>query len=135
MSKGINKVFLIGHVGKDPDMRYTQDGKGIANISIATTEYWNDKATNQRIEQTEWHKVVFFGKLADVVGSFVHKGSKIFVEGSLRTRKWEKDGVTHYTTEIIGNEMQMLDSRNREPVEAPEESNVDIKDINTDIPF
>ena len=110
MAKGINKVILIGNLGQDPETRYMPNGNAVTNISIATSEQWKDKQTGQPQERTEWHRVVFFNRLAEIAGEYLRKGSKVYVEGSLRTRKWEKDGEDRYTTEIIGNQMQMLDS-------------------------
>jgi len=108
----INKVILIGRLGNDPEMRYTQDGKAVANISLATSESWKDKQTGEKKEQTEWHRVVFFGRTAEVIGEYLHKGSLIYVEGRLQTRKWQdKEGNDRYTTEIMGNEMKMLGGR------------------------
>ena len=115
MSRGINKVILIGNLGQDPEVRYTQSGDAIANVSLATSETWKDKNTGEPQERTEWHRVVFFGKVAEIVKDYLHKGSKIYVEGQLRTRKWQdKDGQDRYTTEVIvsmGGTLQMLDSR------------------------
>ena len=115
MSRGINKVILIGNLGQDPEVRYTQAGDAIANVSLATSDTWKDKNTGEPQERTEWHRVVFFGKVAEVVKDYLHKGSKIYVEGQLRTRKWQdKDGQDRYTTEVIvsmGGTLQMLDSR------------------------
>jgi len=108
-SQGVNKVILIGNFGADPEVRYMPDGGAVANVNIATSETWKDKNTGQPQERTEWHRVVFYRRLAEIVGEYLKKGSKVFIEGSLRTRQWEKDGVKHYTTEIIANEMQMLD--------------------------
>jgi single-strand DNA-binding protein len=110
MSRGINKVILIGNLGNEPDVRYTPAGVAIANISLATSESWTDKQTGQRQERTEWHKVVFFNRLAEIVKQYLHTGSKIYVEGNLRTEKWQdQNGVERYTTKIIAREMQMLD--------------------------
>lgn len=112
MSRGINKVILIGNLGNAPEIRYTPGGSAIANVSIATSDGWRDKQTGEMQERTEWHKVVFFNRLAEIVGEYLHKGSKIYVEGSLRTRKWQdKNGLDRYTTEIIANEMHILDSK------------------------
>ena len=112
MSRGVNKIILLGNLGADPEMRNTQAGKAVANLSIATSESWTDKNTGQKQEKTEWHKVVFFDRLAEVAGQYLKKGSKIYIEGKLQTRKWQnQQGVDQYTTEIVGNEMQMLDSR------------------------
>ena len=109
---GVNKAFILGNVGNDPEIRYTPDGKAVANLSIATSETWKDKNTGEKQEKTEWHRVVMFGKLAEIVGEYVKKGSKIFIMGKIQTRKWQdKEGVDKYTTEIVANEMQMLDSR------------------------
>ncbi|MEZ5572874.1 MAG: single-stranded DNA-binding protein [Halioglobus sp.] len=111
-ARGINKVILVGNLGNDPEIRYTQGGAAITNISIATSETWKDKQTGQPQERTEWHRVVFFNRLAEIAGEYLRKGSKVYVEGSLRTRKWQdKEGQDRYTTEIVGNEMQMLDTR------------------------
>jgi single-strand DNA-binding protein len=112
MARGINKVILVGNCGQDPETRFSNAGAAITNISIATSETWKDKQTGQAQERTEWHRVVFFNRLAEIAGEYLKKGSKVYVEGSLRTRKWQdKSGQDRYTTEIVGNEMQMLDSR------------------------
>lgn len=112
MARGINKVILIGNVGKDPETRYMPSGGAVTNITVATSEGWKDKNTGDKQERTEWHRVVFFNKLGEIAGEYLKKGSKVYVEGSLRTRKWQgQDGQDRYTTEIVGNEMQMLDSR------------------------
>lgn len=112
MARGVNRVILIGNLGQDPTVRYSPNGSAIANITIATTESWKDKNTGEKQEKTEWHRVVFFGRLAEIVGEYLKKGSQIFVEGRLQTRKWQdKDGQDKYTTEIVANEMQMLGSR------------------------
>ena len=112
---GINKVILVGNLGKDPDMRYTAGGDAVANLSIATSESWNDNQTGEKKENTEWHRVVFFGRISEVCGEYLKKGSSVYIEGSLRTRDWEDDqGNKRYTTEIIGREMQMLGGRRSE---------------------
>ena len=112
MAKGINKVILVGNLGNDPEVRYMPNGNAVANISIATSESWRDKATGEQQERTEWHRVVFFNRLGEIAGEYLRKGSKVYVEGSLRTRKWQdQSGQDRYTTEIVGSEMQMLDSR------------------------
>ncbi|NLD14500.1 MAG: single-stranded DNA-binding protein [Gammaproteobacteria bacterium] len=114
MARGINRVILIGHIGRDPETRYTPGGNAVCNVALATGESWKDKNTGQLQERTEWHRVVFFGKLAEIAGQYLRKGSKIYVEGRLQTREWEKDGIKRYTTEVvvdIGGQMQMLDSR------------------------
>lgn len=108
----VNKVILVGNLGRDPEVRYTASGDAMCNLSVATTDNWRDKATGERKEVTEWHRVSFFGKTAEVCGQYLKKGSQIYVEGSLRTRKWtDKDGVEKYTTEIRGDAMQMLGGR------------------------
>ena len=116
MARGINKVILVGNLGADPDTRYTASGSAVCNVRIATSETWKDKQSGENQERTEWHQVVFFGRLAEIAAEYLRKGSQIYVEGSLRTRKWQaKDGQDRYTTEIIGNEMQMLGgTRNRD---------------------
>ncbi len=112
MSKGVNKVILIGNLGADPEIRYMPNGSAVANISIATNESWKDKQTGELQERTEWHKVSLFDKLAQIVGEYLKKGSKVYVEGSIRTRKWQdQTGNDRYSTEIIANTMQMLDSK------------------------
>ncbi len=112
MARGINKVILVGNLGKDPDVRYTPGGSAVTNISIATSESWKDKDSGEMQERTEWHKVVFFNRLAEIAGEYLKKGSKVYVEGRLQTRKWQdKDGQDRYTTEIVAAEMQMLDSK------------------------
>jgi len=112
MARGINKVILIGNLGADPEVRYMPSGGAVTNITLATSETWKDKQTGQAQERTEWHRVVFFNRLAEIAGEYLKKGSKVFIEGSLRTRKWQdKDGLDRYTTEIVAAEMQMLDSR------------------------
>lgn len=113
MARGINKAILIGNLGADPEMRYTPTNNNpVVTVNIATSSGWRDKQTGEMQERTEWHRVVFFNRLAEIVGEYLKKGSKIYVEGSLRTRKWtDKNGVDRYTTEVIANEMQMLDSR------------------------
>ena len=112
MARGINKVILVGNLGADPETRYTPSGSAVTNIRLATTESWKDRQTGEQNERTEWHRVVFFGKLAEIAGQYLKKGSQVYVEGALRTRKWQgQDGQDRYTTEIVANEMQMLDSR------------------------
>jgi len=111
MARGVNKVILIGNLGKDPEVKYFPSGDAYCNVTIATTENWTDKASGEKKEKTEWHNVVFRRKLAEIAGQYLKKGAKVYVEGSLSTRKWEKDGVDRYTTEILVNDMQMLDGR------------------------
>ena len=113
--RGINKVILVGHLGGDPETRYSQGGSAITTISIATSEQWKDKQTGEAQERTEWHRVKFFGRLAEIAGEYLKKGSQVYVEGSLRTDKYtDKQGVERYTTDIIANEMQMLGGRGGE---------------------
>ncbi len=112
MARGINKVILVGNLGKDPETRAMPSGKAVTNFSIATSESWRDKQTGEQKEQTEWHNIVFFDRLAEVAAEYLKKGSQVYVEGRLRTRKWtDKSGNDRYTTEIVGNEMQMLGGR------------------------
>lgn len=112
MARGVNKVILIGNLGNDPEVRYTPSGSAVANVNLATSETWRDKQTGELQDRTEWHRVVFFNRLAEIVGEYLRKGSKIYIEGTLRTRKWQdKNGIDRYTTEIIANEMHILDSR------------------------
>ncbi|MDA9902327.1 MAG: single-stranded DNA-binding protein [Gammaproteobacteria bacterium] len=110
-SRGINKVILVGNLGNDPEVRYMPNGNAVANISIATSDSWKDKTSGEQQEKTEWHRVVFFNRLAEIVEQYVKKGSKIYVEGRLQTRSWEQEGVKRYSTEIVASEMQMLDGR------------------------
>lgn len=146
--RGVNKVILVGNLGQDPETRFTGSGIAVTNISIATSETWKDKQTGQPQERTEWHRVVFFNRLAEIAGEHLKKGSKVYVEGSLRTRKWQDNsGQDRYTTEVAGSEMQMLDSASnqqttaattsrpsvsRHPVRQPDLVNDDWDD---DIPF
>ena len=112
MARGINKVILIGNLGADPDIRYTASQSPVANLRLATSEAWRDRQSGDMQERTEWHRVVLFGKLAEVAEKYVRKGSKVYIEGRLQTRKWQgQDGQDRYTTEIVANDMQMLDGR------------------------
>jgi single-strand DNA-binding protein len=112
MSRGINKAILIGNLGGDPEVRYMPTGGAVANLTIATSESWTDKETNEKKESTEWHRLVIYGRLAEVAGEYLRKGSKIYIEGKLKTRKWQdQQGVERYTTEIVVNELQMLDGK------------------------
>lgn len=112
MARGINKVILVGNVGGDPEVRYMPNGNAVTTLSLATSESWKDKQTGEKQDRTEWHRVVCFNRLGEIAGEYVRKGSKIYVEGSLRTRKWQdQQGQDRYTTEIIASEMQMLDSK------------------------
>jgi single-strand DNA-binding protein len=156
MARGVNKVILIGNLGSDPEVRYTPSGSAVANVNLATSESWRDKTSGELQDRTEWHRIVFFNRLAEIVGEYLHKGSKIYVEGSLRTRKWQdKNGIERHTTEIIANEMHILDSRSNSSnqmlnnqLERPEDANKAIKihpqpatadnmasDFEDDIPF
>jgi len=121
MSRGVNKVILIGSLGNDPEVKYLPDSSAVTNISVATSESWKDKNTGQVQQRVEWHRVVFFKKLAEIAGEYLRKGSKVYIEGSLRTRKWQdKDGADRYTTEIVADQMQMLDGKDdTKPQSAP----------------
>ena len=112
-SRGVNKVILVGNLGKDPETRFMPSGGAVTNVTIATSESWKDKQTGQQQERTEWHRVVFFNRLAEIAGEYLKKGSKVYIEGALRTRKWQDNstGQDRYTTEMVAGEMQMLDSR------------------------
>ena len=149
MARGINKVILVGNVGNAPEVRQTTEGNAITTLSLATSETWKDKQTGEKQEKTEWHRVVFFRQIAEIVGKYVRKGSKLYIEGSLRTRKWQdQQGIDRYTTEIVANDMQMLDSRhdeerlfNNEPTDAaqnPMPANNQppvLQDFDDDVPF
>ncbi|KTD07998.1 single-stranded DNA-binding protein [Legionella jamestowniensis] len=156
MARGINKVILIGNVGVDPDVRYMPNGNAVTTISLATSETWKDKQTGDKQERTEWHRVVCFNRLGEIAGEYVRKGSKLYVEGSLRTRKWQdQQGQDRYTTEIVASDLQMLDAKsgssgfdempaaagapmnqgmNRKPqaTQAPQEA---FEELDDDIPF
>lgn len=109
---GINKVILVGNLGKDPEIRYTQDGRAVAKFSIATSEEWKDKNTGEKREKTEWHRVVAFGRLGEICGEYLSKGKQVYIEGRLQTSSYEKDGITRYSTDIITDKMQMLGAKN-----------------------
>jgi len=112
MARGVNKVILVGNLGRDPEVKYTASGSAVVNITVATTESWNDKQTNEKVEKTEWHRVVAFRRLAEIMGEYLRKGSQVYIEGKLQTRKWQdQNGQDRYTTEIVANDMQMLGSR------------------------
>jgi len=112
MARGINKVILVGHLGRDPEMRYTTGGSSVANVTVATSEQWKDRNTGENQERTEWHRVVMFGRLGEIAGEYLKKGSQVYIEGRLQTRKWQgQDGQDRYTTEIVANDMQMLGGR------------------------
>ncbi len=155
MARGINKVILIGNLGRDPETRYSQAGNAVTKFSVATSESWRDRQSGEQQERTEWHNVVCFARLAEIASQYLRKGSKVYIEGSLRTDSWEQDGQKRYRTEIVAREMQMLDSRgggdgapssdfeqrgapapapveNRPPANAPTVSDDDFDD---DIPF
>ncbi|MFN3234712.1 MAG: single-stranded DNA-binding protein [Gammaproteobacteria bacterium] len=147
MARGINKVILVGNLGRDPETRYSGDGAAITNFSVATSEGWKDKQTGEMQERTEWHRVVTFRRLAEIAAEYLRKGSKVYVEGRLRTQKWtDKQGNERYTTEIVASEMQMLDSRggaggapagasSNQSQPAPEMSSAGPDDFDDDIPF
>ena len=138
-SRGVNKAIIVGNVGSDPDIRTMPNGNQVVNLSIATSDEWKDKNTGEKKEKTEWHRCVFFNKIADIAAQYVNKGSKIYVEGRLQTRSYEQDGVKKYSTEIVVNDMQMLDSKNTNSNnEVKEASNNDIAKFDSfddDIPF
>lgn len=124
MARGVNKVILIGNLGNDPEVKYLPTGGAVANFTIATSESWTDKATNEKKEQTEWHRIVIYQRLAEIAGEYLRKGSKVYLEGKLKTRKWQdQQGVERYTTEIVCNELQMLDGKQdgaaSQPKQAP----------------
>ena len=146
-SRGVNKAILVGHLGRDPEVRYSASGAAIANVSIATSESWKDKNSGETQERTEWHRVVFFGRLAEIVGEYLKKGSQVYVEGRLQTRKWQdQTGNDRYTTEIVANDMQMLGGRGSsaaadsfgagaEPAAATGGGTAPPTDFDDDIPF
>lgn len=107
----LNRAMIIGRMGRDPEIRYTQDGRAVANFTLATTDKWRDKSSGEMRERTEWHRVVAFGRLGEICGEYLSKGKQVFIEGRLRTRSWEKDGITRYTTEIEASGMQMLGAK------------------------
>jgi len=120
MSRGVNKVFLVGTLGKDPEVRYSQAGAAMCSISVATNESWKDKQTGEKQERTEWHRVKFFGRLAEIAGEYLKKGGQVYIEGSMRTEKYtDKQGVEKYSTDIIASEMQMLGGKPGEGGERP----------------
>ncbi len=144
MARGINKVILIGNLGADPDTRYMPSGSAVTNIRIATSESWKDKQSGDQQERTEWHNIAFFGRLAEIAAEYLRKGSQVYVEGRLRTRKWQdKQGNDRYTTEIVANEMQMLGSRQGagapamtgSPPQSSQPSAPSSDDFDDDIPF
>ena len=120
---GVNKVIIVGRLGRDPEVRYTPDGTAVTNLSVATSLEWKDKNTGEKKEKTEWHRVVVFRKLAELCGEYLSKGRQVYVDGRLQTRSWEKDGQTHYTTEIVANEIQFLGGKsegNQPPTASPD---------------
>jgi single-strand DNA-binding protein len=135
----VNKVIIVGNLGKDPDVRYATNGNCITNITVATTESWKDKDSGEKKEATEWHKVAFFGKLADIAGKYLKKGSQVYLEGALKTRKWtDKDGQERYTTEVIASEMKMLGGKpqaNESQPQSKPSSSSSFDDIESDLPF
>lgn len=149
MARGVNKVTLIGNLGADPEVRYTANGSAVANVSLATAESWKDRESGETQERTEWHRVVFFSRLAEIVGEYLKKGSQVYIEGRLQTRKWQdRDGNDRYTTEIVANEMQMLggrggggnfDAPNQSSSPAPQQrgggNEPPMDDFDDDIPF
>jgi len=147
MARGVNKVILVGNLGADPEIKYMPSGQAAANLSVATSDSWKDKQTGEPVEKTEWHRVVAFGRLAEIMGEYLKKGSKVYIEGSLQTRKWQdKTGNDRYTTEIKAREMQMLDSRGSSgmdtggyaaPAAAPAAAApaAPVAEIDDDIPF
>ena len=136
-SRGINKVIIVGNLGKDPEIRHTPSGVAVASVTVATSETWKDKNTGQQKEQTEWHRIVFFNRLAEIVNEYLKKGSKIYVEGALQTRKWQdQNGQDRYTTEIKASTMQMLDSRTNSAEQQPAQTaSAPAPDDFDDIPF
>ena len=142
---GINKVIIVGNLGQDPEIKYTAGGAAVTTLSIATSDSWKDKDSGMDQERTEWHRVVLWRRLAEVAGEYLKKGSKVYIEGQLQTRKWEQEGQTRYTTEIIARDMQFLDSRgssNNESIQKSSETNdqsvADVPDSaidDDDIPF
>ena len=115
MARGVNKVILVGNLGRDPEIKYTASGAAIANITIATSESWNDKQSGEKVEKTEWHRVVAFQRLAEIMGEYLKKGSQVYIEGKLQTRKWQdQNGQDRYSTEVVASDMQMLGSRGGE---------------------
>ncbi len=141
--KGVNKVIVLGRLGKDPETRYMPSGAAIANFSVATSEQWKDKQTGEKQEKTEWHRIVMFGRLAEITNEYLAKGSLVYIEGRLQTRKWQdQSGQDRYTTEIVGNNLQMLDTRGgqQQPRQEPQESQQgyrqqDMNDFDDSIPF
>ena len=144
MARGINKVILVGNLGADPDTRYMPSGSAVTNISVATSKSWKDKSTGDQQERTEWHRVAFFGRLAEVAAEYLRKGSQVYIEGELRTRKWQdREGRDRWTTEIVASDMQMLGGRSESTGSAPmpasgvaeASASTGTDDLDDDIPF
>ena len=136
MSRGVNKVIIIGNLGEDPDSRHTPSGTAVTKLRIATNESWKDKQTGEKQERTEWHRVVMFARLAEIAAEYLRKGSQVYIEGRLQTNKWQdKDGNDRYTTEIVANEMQMLGGGSREAAPKPTAEQKPADDFEDDIPF
>jgi len=145
MARGVNKVIIVGNLGADPDSKSMPSGNMVANFSVATSESWNDRDTGERQEKTEWHRVVFFGRLAEIADQYLRKGSQVYVEGKLQTRKWEdRDGNERWTTEIVGNQLEMLGERmssgssqsnNMDQSTSKSNSNFSDEEFDDDIPF
>lgn len=132
---GINKVIIIGNLGADPEIRHTAGGSAVANFTVATSETWKDKNTGEKQESTEWHRVVAFSRLAEIIEQYLRKGSKVYVEGKLQTRKWQdRDGNDRWTTEIVAREMQMLDGKGGQGAPAPQQQ-APLDDLDSEIPF
>ena len=144
MARGINKVIIVGNLGADPDSRAMPSGNAVTNISVATSESWNDRETGEKQEKTEWHRVVFFNRLAEIAAQYLKKGSQVYVEGKLQTRKWEdKEGNERWTTEVVGNQMQMLGDRmsndmsndNASSSQSSSDNDFSTDEFDDDIPF
>lgn len=144
MARGINKVIIVGNLGADPDSRAMPSGNAVTNISVATSESWNDRETGEKQEKTEWHRVVFFNRLAEIAAQYLKKGSQVYVEGKLQTRKWEdKEGNERWTTEVVANQMQMLGDRmsndmtndNASSSQSSSDNDFSTDDFDDDIPF
>lgn len=149
MARGVNKAIIVGTLGNDPDTKYTASGSAVVNVSVATNESWKDKNTGENVEKTEWHRIVIFGKLAEIAAQYLRKGSQVYFEGKIQTRKWQdQNGQDRYTTEIVANDMQMLGSKNpqQQPSQAPQQTPEQVQqqrndvgnnpeDVYDDIPF
>ncbi|MCP4569060.1 MAG: single-stranded DNA-binding protein [FCB group bacterium] len=133
----VNKVIIVGNLGKDPEIRYTQSGTAVANFTVATSERWKDKNTGEMQESTEWHRIVAWGRLGEVCGEYLSKGRQVYIEGKLQTKSWEKDGVTRYTTEVVAREMKMLGNKDDRPAKTEYDGPtvVPAPDDGDDVPF